>query len=159
MRQWWSQRWLARSGVPLYSFLFHIGGVVHHSLTREIEPLEHLISLSCFPSLPTSTSTVTTLLLLVKKLLWWCWKEITTLIVVFCFGKWDWCFSLFLGPWIKRRKKKKIKKKIVARKPKKIYSSKKKTWGRPKMAKDWLRKFKNTKIEIWQYIIDWWRPY
>jgi hypothetical protein len=53
-----------------------------------------------------------------------------------------------LGPWIKRRKKKKIKKKIVARKPKKIYSSKKKTWGRPKMAKDWLRKFKNTKIEI-----------
>jgi hypothetical protein len=27
------------------------------------------------------------------------------------------------------------------------------------MAKDWLRKFKNTKIEIWQYIIDWWRPY
>jgi hypothetical protein len=27
------------------------------------------------------------------------------------------------------------------------------------MAKDWLRKFKITKIEIWQYIINWWRPY
>ena len=135
MRQWWSQRWLARSGVPLYSFLFHIGGVVHHSLTREIEPLEHLISLSCFPSLPTSTSTVTTLLLLVKKLLWWCWKEITTLIVVFCFGKWDWCCYLFLDPWIKGEKRKKSRTKLLEENQKKYIAVRRRHGGAQKWPK------------------------
>jgi len=26
-----------------------------------------------------------------------------------------------------------------------------------KIAKDWLRRIKNTKIKIWQYIFDWWK--
>jgi hypothetical protein len=26
------------------------------------------------------------------------------------------------------------------------------------MVKNWLRKFKNIKIRIWQYIVDWWEP-
>jgi len=30
--------------------------------------------------------------------------------------------------------------------------------GTQKMVKDWLRKFRNIKIEIWQYIFDRWRP-
>jgi hypothetical protein len=31
--------------------------------------------------------------------------------------------------------------------------------GAQKIVKDWLRKFINTNIEIWQYIFDWWRLY
>jgi uncharacterized heparinase superfamily protein len=27
-----------------------------------------------------------------------------------------------------------------------------------KIVKYWLRMFTNTKIEIWQYILDWWKP-
>jgi len=27
-----------------------------------------------------------------------------------------------------------------------------------KMTKNWLRRFKNTRIEIWRYIVDWWEP-
>jgi hypothetical protein len=27
-----------------------------------------------------------------------------------------------------------------------------------KIVKNWLTRFKNTKIEIWQYILDWWKP-
>ena len=27
------------------------------------------------------------------------------------------------------------------------------------MLKNWLRMFKNIKIKIWRYIIDWWEPY
>jgi hypothetical protein len=26
------------------------------------------------------------------------------------------------------------------------------------MARIWLRRFKNTKIEIWKYFVDWWEP-
>jgi hypothetical protein len=26
------------------------------------------------------------------------------------------------------------------------------------MIKNWLKRFKNTKIKIWQYFIDWWEP-
>jgi hypothetical protein len=31
--------------------------------------------------------------------------------------------------------------------------------GAQKIVKDWLRKFINTNIKIWQYIFDWWRLY
>jgi hypothetical protein len=27
-----------------------------------------------------------------------------------------------------------------------------------KIDKNWLRRFKNAKIKIWQYIVDWWEP-
>jgi hypothetical protein len=27
-----------------------------------------------------------------------------------------------------------------------------------KIVKNWLTRFKNTKIEIWHYILDWWKP-
>jgi hypothetical protein len=31
-------------------------------------------------------------------------------------------------------------------------------WNPHKMARNWLRRFKNTRIEIWQYIFNWWEP-
>jgi hypothetical protein len=27
------------------------------------------------------------------------------------------------------------------------------------MARNWLRRFKNTRIEIWPYMFNWWNPY
>ena len=68
------------------------------------------------------------------------------------------CHNLFLGYYLNlcflfQKKifelKKKSKKIIVVRKGCRSVM---------KMARIWLRRFKNTKIEIWQYFVDWWEP-
>jgi len=66
--------------------------------------------------------------------------------------------TYFWVPTQIRRKCKKIKN-IFERKIKKIIALKRGCQNAQKMAKNWLRKFKNTKIEIWQYFVDWWEPY
>jgi len=57
------------------------------------------------------------------------------------------CCNPFLGP---RTKKEKIKKnqKYMFEKTQKIYNSEKRMSKRSNMVKTWLRRFKNTKIEI-----------
>ena len=68
---------------------------------------------------------------------------------------WDYnCCNPFLGPHIKNNK--------IQKKFKNIYYQKnitvKKCQSALKMFKNWLRMFKNIKINFWQYIIDWCEP-
>jgi len=53
-----------------------------------------------------------------------------------------------LSSHTKKKEEEKKKRKKIVRREQKIYSSEKRTQERPKMAQDWLRKFKNIKIEI-----------
>jgi hypothetical protein len=67
------------------------------------------------------------------------------------------CCNPFLDP---RTKKEKIQKnkKYMFEKTQKIYNSETRMSKRSNMVKTWLRRFKNTKIKIWQYFVDWWEP-
>jgi len=60
-----------------------------------------------------------------------------------------------LGPRTKKEKiQKKINKKIYSEEIKKTIAMKRGCQSAQKMTKNWLRRFKNTKIEIRQYIFD-----
>jgi hypothetical protein len=54
--------------------------------------------------------------------------------------------SIFGSPQKKKNTRK--SKNIFTRKPKKIIAVRKRCWNAQKMTKNWLRRFKNTKIKI-----------
>jgi len=63
------------------------------------------------------------------------------------------CCNPFLGPHTKKKKMKKNQK-YIRKKNKKNNNNEKRS--ALKITRIWLRRFKNTKIEIWQYFVDWW---
>ena len=62
--------------------------------------------------------------------------------------------------WILAQKIKKMQRKTIKKysQKKKIIAVKIRCRSAHKMVKNWLRRFKNTKIKIWQYFVDWWEP-
>jgi hypothetical protein len=61
--------------------------------------------------------------------------------------------------WVPAQKIKKIHiRKYIRKESKKIIWVRKGCWNTHKMSRNWLRRFKNTRIEIWQYIFKWWEP-
>jgi hypothetical protein len=65
------------------------------------------------------------------------------------------CCYPFLGSHTKIKKNKKI---YIRKESKKIIGVRKWCWNAHKIDRNWLRRFKNTRIEIWQYIFNWWSP-
>jgi hypothetical protein len=67
------------------------------------------------------------------------------------------CCYPFFGSHTKN-KKNTYQKIDIQKESKKIIRVRKWCWNAHKMARNWLRRFKNTRIEIWQYIFNWWEP-
>ena len=67
-------------------------------------------------------------------------------------------YFFFVGTGFSQQKKNTYKKNI-RKEFKKIIGVRKWCWNAHKMTKNWLRRFKNIKIKIWQYIFNWWESY